>query len=96
MSTSSEGGVARKPSVFALLFAPIPGLGHWAVRRGGRGFLTFALFAAGLNLVLLSKVIEPVKRIPPVWGWAIAGAAVLFSTVDVARIVFRTRAASVS
>jgi hypothetical protein len=58
-----------------------------------RGLVTFMLFALGVNLLMMSVVLEPVPRtrLSPAWGWTVAGAAVLFSIVDVTRIFFRAR-----
>jgi hypothetical protein len=84
-----------RPSAFLLLFAPIPGVGHWMVRRAGRGLLAFMVFALGLNLIAMATVMAPVAELSPVWGWALAGAAVAFSIVDVSRIVLGKRPASV-
>jgi hypothetical protein len=81
----------RRHSMIILAFAPIPGLGHWLVGRAARGLLCFMAFVAGLNLLLLSRVMAPVADIPRAAGWAVAGAAVLYSLADVARIVLRRR-----
>jgi hypothetical protein len=64
------------------------------VRRAGRGLLAFMVFTLGLNLIAMPTVMAPVARMSPVWGWALAGAAVAFSIVDVSRIVL-SRPASV-
>ena len=49
------------------------------------------VFAAGLNLILLAGIMSPVMQLSPVLGYVIAGAAVLFSLVDVTRIVLKRR-----
>lgn len=84
----------RTQRAIALLFAPLPGIGHWVVGRGGRGLLAFMVLAAGANLILLSAVVAPVAPMSPTFGWVLAGAAVAFSTIDVARIVLKNRAAA--
>ena len=50
------------------------------------------VFAAGVNLLVLSYLMAPVALISPAWGWVLAAGAVLFSIVDVTRIVLRGRA----
>jgi hypothetical protein len=86
------GTRSKRPSLLALVLAPVPGLGHWAVRRAGRGLLAFMMLASGLNIVLLAAVMAPVVRLSAVWGWLLAGVAVVFSLVDVTRIVLKSRA----
>jgi hypothetical protein len=95
-STTSPAPVARpkRPSWLLLLFAPVPGIGHWLVRRGGRGLLALMVFTAGANLLMMSVVMKPVTRLSPVWGWVFAGAGVLYSLVDVTRIIVRARSHS--
>ena len=92
--STATGKRPARPSVLLLIFAPIPGIGHWVVRRGGRGLLAFMAFALGVNLIGMAAVMAPVVQVSPVWGWAIAGAAVVFSILDVGRIVLGRRAAS--
>jgi hypothetical protein len=81
----------KRPSLLLLLFAPLPGIGHWAVGSGGRGLIAFILFAVGVNFLTMSAVMEPVTRLSPAWGWTFASAGVLYSLVDVTRIVLRAR-----
>ncbi len=72
----------------------MPGLGHWVLGRGGRGFIAFAAFTFGLNQILLSRLIETLRDENEACGFLVAGAAVLFSMVDVLRTgVLRRRAA---
>lgn len=91
MMTAPDPDAEKRPSPLLLVLAPIPGVGHWALRRGGRGLLVFAAFAFGVNLILMAHVMKPVIRIAPAWGWGIGGAAVAFSVVDVGRIVLGGR-----
>jgi hypothetical protein len=81
-----ESAPARR-SPLLLLFAPIPGIGHWVVRRSGRGLFAFMVFTAGINVIVMCAVMQPVSLISPVWGWILAASAVLYSTLDVGRIV---------
>jgi hypothetical protein len=83
----------KRPSPLLLIFAPLPGIGHWVVRHGARGLLAFMLFAAGANLLMMSAVMEPVTRLSPTWGWTFVAAGVLYSLVDVTRIILRRRSA---
>jgi hypothetical protein len=64
------------------------------VRRGGRGLLALMIFTAGANLLMMSAVMKPVTRLSPVWGWTFAAAGVLYSLVDVSRIIIRARSVS--
>jgi hypothetical protein len=89
---ATPGAPPQRPSRLLLLFAPFPGIGHWVLRRAGRGLLTFMVFAAGVNLIVLAPVMAPVARISPAWGWTLAALAVAFSLLDVTRIVLRGEA----
>jgi hypothetical protein len=51
------------------------------------------LFAVGANFLLMSAVMEPVERLSPAWGWTFLAAGVLYSLVDVTRIILRGRSA---
>jgi hypothetical protein len=83
----------RRPSPLLLVFAPLPGIGHWVIRHGGRGLVAFMVFAAGANLLMMSAVMESVTPLSPAWGWTLVAASVLYSLVDVTRIVLRGRSA---
>jgi hypothetical protein len=81
----------RKPRAWALLFAPLPGIGHWMIGRAARGLFAFVVFTLGVNLVVLSRLLAPVTHFSVVYGFVLAGIGVLYSIVDVARLVFTER-----
>ncbi|MCA9319237.1 MAG: hypothetical protein KDB53_00815 [Planctomycetes bacterium] len=73
----------------------VPGWGHIWTRRGFRGFVIFALFAASLDYFLVAKFNLETLPFNPVIALAIAVAVHVFAFVDILRITFWLRSKTV-